>query len=200
LHDAVVGTPVAVDAWTFDCAALSLELARASSGAFDPVLPSSGGSAGHVEVIGDGALLRHAPVIVDLGGVAKGFAVDRAIDALRAFGCSSGVVNAGGDVRVFGRATMVWVRGPSACRQVEMADEALAVTDFDVADRPAEHRGYYLHGRPRAVRGMAAVRAQSAAVADALTKIVGVAECFLDEQALFQRYDARVLVAPERCP
>ena len=37
-----------------------------------------------------------------LDGIAKGFAVDRAVDCLREAGVTSGVVNAGGDLRVFG--------------------------------------------------------------------------------------------------
>jgi thiamine biosynthesis lipoprotein len=40
---------------------------------------------------------------VDLGGIGKGYAVDIAVDALRARGVQSGIVNAGGDLRVLGR-------------------------------------------------------------------------------------------------
>ena len=42
------------------------------------------------------------PIRITLDGLAKGFAVDRAIMALRAHGLSAGWVNAGGDLRVFG--------------------------------------------------------------------------------------------------
>src|ERR671935_3250985 len=37
-----------------------------------------------------------------LDGIAKGFAVDRAVEALQHAGIRDGVVNAGGDLRVFG--------------------------------------------------------------------------------------------------
>jgi len=43
---------------------------------------------------------------VDLGGIAKGFAVDRAVSALRRHGCAGGWVNAGGDLRAFGSAEL----------------------------------------------------------------------------------------------
>ena len=43
---------------------------------------------------------------VDLGGIAKGFAVDRAVNALRRHGCTGGWVNAGGDLRAFGSAEL----------------------------------------------------------------------------------------------
>ena len=42
------------------------------------------------------------PVCLDLGGIAKGFAVDMAVKILISEGVASGVVNAGGDLRVFG--------------------------------------------------------------------------------------------------
>ena len=41
-------------------------------------------------------------VIIDLGGIAKGFAVDRAVEALKHNGVEAGIVNAGGDLRTFG--------------------------------------------------------------------------------------------------
>jgi thiamine biosynthesis lipoprotein len=43
------------------------------------------------------------PVCLDLGGIAKGFAVDKAVEVLMQNGTQSGCVNAGGDLRVFGK-------------------------------------------------------------------------------------------------
>jgi thiamine biosynthesis lipoprotein ApbE len=54
-------------------------------------------------------------LIVDLGGIAKGFAVDRAVKALKCAGLASGVVNAGGDLRVFGLKSELCPFAPS-CR------------------------------------------------------------------------------------
>ena len=42
------------------------------------------------------------PSSLDLGGIAKGFAVDRAVAAMKAAGGKSGLVNAGGDLAGFG--------------------------------------------------------------------------------------------------
>jgi thiamine biosynthesis lipoprotein len=54
-------------------------------------------------------------VCITLDGIAKGYAVDRAVDALRVARVRSGVVNAGGDLRVFGDALeTVHVRHPRA--------------------------------------------------------------------------------------
>ena len=41
---------------------------------------------------------------VDLGGIAKGYAVDRAVEVLKQHSIQAGLVDAGGNVRVFGRA------------------------------------------------------------------------------------------------
>ena len=42
----------------------------------------------------------------DLGGIAKGYAVDAAVETLMAAGCTAGWVNAGGDLRVFGNTAL----------------------------------------------------------------------------------------------
>ncbi len=40
---------------------------------------------------------------IDLGGIAKGYIIDRAVETLRRRGIRNGLVNAGGDIRAFGR-------------------------------------------------------------------------------------------------
>ncbi|HMC15050.1 MAG TPA: FAD:protein FMN transferase, partial [Albitalea sp.] len=74
-------------------------LCEASDGLFDASL-GSGATGWHC----DGTRLHKlaGAVRLDLGGIAKGYAVDRAVDALIEHGCSSGWVNAGGDLRAFG--------------------------------------------------------------------------------------------------
>lgn len=53
----------------------------------------------------DGTLLssRNPSVAYDLGGFAKGYAIDHAIDRLRAAGIYNAIVNAGGDLRAIGQ-------------------------------------------------------------------------------------------------
>ena len=85
-----------------------------------------------IELLADQSVrFRHANVRVDLGGIAKGFAVDRALEVLRGSGAASGLVNAGGDLAVFGEASQtVHIRHPRDPRRlicsVEVTDEALA--------------------------------------------------------------------------
>lgn len=54
----------------------------------------------------------HPELKVDLGGIAKGYAVDRAIDILSAANVSSAIVSAGGDSRILGdRKGTPWMIG-----------------------------------------------------------------------------------------
>jgi len=62
-------------------------------------------------------------VRLDLGGIAKGFAVDQAIAQLRDAGVVSGSVNAGGDLRVLGN------RRTRCTCVTESADTATAGVD-----------------------------------------------------------------------
>jgi thiamine biosynthesis lipoprotein len=50
-----------------------------------------------------GARKQRPTARVDLGGIAKGYGIDRAIAAMRAAGVAGALVDIGGDLRVFGR-------------------------------------------------------------------------------------------------
>jgi thiamine biosynthesis lipoprotein len=81
---------------------------------------------------GRDVLLYHdADVSLDLGAIAKGYAVDRSIDALRRHGIRQAVVNAGGDLYALGTAPdgepwQIGVRDPNDARRVA---EVLQVAD-----------------------------------------------------------------------
>jgi thiamine biosynthesis lipoprotein len=182
INSAPVQTRVPIQPSTWRVLKLSQVVYELSAGTFDPCLPMRPGrlcdlklSARHEHPTW--ALCR-VPLALDLGGIAKGYAIDCAIDALRAGGCSSGLVNAGGDLRVHGRSADLLLRhGDGRCTPVALTDEALAVSDLDAQRRPAEHRGYYCRiGTWRGASRFAAVVAARAAVADALTKCVLLAQ------------------------
>jgi thiamine biosynthesis lipoprotein len=136
-----------------------------------------------------------APVALDLGGIAKGFAIDLASDALREAGCLSALVNAGGDVRVFGPAPhAIELRvGGVAVDQIPLINEAVAVSEPRTSRSPSGHRGFYSPVTAQQVPARAvAVCAPTASVADALTKCAilcspGVLRSLLSE------YGARVI-------
>jgi thiamine biosynthesis lipoprotein len=56
-----------------------------------------------LDLLDDGATKHASSARVDLGGIAKGYAIDEAVAAMRRAGARGGLVDVGGDVRVFGR-------------------------------------------------------------------------------------------------
>lgn len=175
LSAAVPGEAVSLWSGTFELLRFAQQLSRASGGLFDPCLPQRAGCLADIELL-DGeccTAIAHAPVALDCGGIAKGFAVDQAISALHANGCSAGLVNAGGDLRVFGPPITVLLRRAAGLEPFELSEAALAVSDRDARRVPVGHRGYYVRGRAVGQRERyAAVRAGRAMCADALTKCV----------------------------
>ena len=53
----------------------------------------------------DTAMRHHVAAKMDLGGIAKGYGIDRAVEAMKAAGVVGGMVNVGGDIRCFGKNT-----------------------------------------------------------------------------------------------
>lgn len=189
------GRPLSVDAWTWDVLDLCRDLHRVSGGVFDPCLGSVSGRMDDIELLDELRVCPHAPVRVDLGGVAKGYAVDRAIEAMHAAGCNGGLVNAGGDLAVFGaHSRTILCSTTDSMRAVELQDAALATTDTNNLSRPIEHQGYY-HGtdRARPVSGLISITATRAAVADALTKCL-LAANETTGQKLLESFCARRII------
>ena len=125
-----------------------------------------------------------APVSNRSWGNRQGFAVDRAVAALKRNGAAAGLVNAGGDLRAFGsRSQLVHVRDPAhptrVAGAVRLRAHALATSGIYFA--PGKNRGRcmspLLDGRTgRASRKLISVTVVAAdcMTADALTKVVFV--------------------------
>jgi FAD:protein FMN transferase len=173
---------------TFAVLCAAQELARASRGAFDITRPGRhqhtrrdhGKEAMQaLQLLRRGRRVRTArPLHIDLGGIAKGYAVDRGVAALRARGTSAGCVHAGGDLRVFGSSLWlpVQVRLPQspglAVPWAEVRDMAVATS----ADTFRAGAGLY-DAQRRSLRpfpGSISVAAPSCMLADALTKLVAL--------------------------
>jgi len=56
----------------------------------------------NIKVEDSTAALTEKGMYIDLGGVAKGYIIDSAVDFLKQQGVSAGIVDAGGDLRIFG--------------------------------------------------------------------------------------------------
>jgi thiamine biosynthesis lipoprotein len=80
---------------------------------------------------------RDPEIHLDLGGIAKGYGIDRAIAALRAFGIAHAIVTVGGDLYAMGHAPTgrpwrVGIRSPHDPRALtatlEVSDRAVATS------------------------------------------------------------------------
>ncbi|CCE00350.1 FAD:protein FMN transferase [Bradyrhizobium sp. STM 3809] len=205
---------VTVHPWTYAVLEMALDMAHHSNGAFDigvagvrrPLAGQSSPGFDSIELLADHRVRFGDPgVKIDLGGIAKGFAVDCAIDALRSCGVRSAMVNAGGDLATFGGgARLVHIRDPRSpdrllC-QVAVSDGALASSarrfdPFRSAETTATAVVDPSTRLPAHAALGATVRAPTCMVADALTKIIMIAP----QSALSQlaRYGASaLLVAP----
>ncbi len=194
---------VVVDPWTYEVLETALALHRQSIGAFDiavaPALQELGmlpfnegerdvgriarATSGAIELLPDNRVRFHHPATrIDLGGIAKGFAVDRALDVLREQSQSHGLVNAGGDLATFGSfPETVALRDPrNPCNpigNIAIANEALASSGrlfnpFETADALGSAAIDPATQKPTTEIAGASVRAPSCVIADALTKVV----------------------------
>jgi FAD:protein FMN transferase len=196
---------VPVHPWTYEVLKAAVDLNERSDGAFDvtvaPALQALGllppspearshrtrsSAAGAIELLADAVVAMTTPDIrIDLGGIAKGFAVDRAVEVLIEAEMIDGLVNAGGDLRTFGaEGHRVHVRDPRDPRRalttVTLTDAALATTGgrFDPFLGPRPGRPAVIDPRwPDAAPAIVGVtvRAPSCMVADGLTKVVMLA-------------------------
>ena len=205
LNRAAAGCRLPVHPWTVALIQLSQELCAQSRGLFEPALPGTG-SIMHWLPAGAFAVVVRQRARVDFGGIAKGYAVDLAVAAMRRAGVRHGLINAGGDLRVFGDLPWpVTIRTGDSTMAVELRNCALATSDPGCKDQPAEHRGYYTGGLGpgRPSPQPASVVAPTAAIADALTKIVMFA-ARANSVRLLAHYGARPLIPagpdPHRAP
>lgn len=181
-HQAEVGQPIRIHPHTRHVLLLAEQLHQQTQGLFD-IAQGSGAWAlnadGHWTKLGPG-------VQIDLGGIAKGYAVDVAMGALAAREVRTAWVNAGGDMRVMGTSVPIDLRDEArggVRRWAQVEDTAVATSFFGPDARSI------LHGQAQAWH--VTVAAPCCAVADALTKVVaqigleGAASClgFFEAQA-----------------
>jgi len=198
-------TSLKVSAETAELLALGLQVARDSQGAFDmglgrlkqlwgldgdqPRVPAAAEIAAALAGTGPQALQlegstvhkRSPQLAVDLGGIAKGYAVDRAIQVLKAQGVTSAAINAGGDMYLLGqRHQRPWRIGIQHPRQADTTLATLTLTDRAVVtsgdyERYFEADGQRYHhlfdpktGTPARRCQSVTVVSDSVALADAL--------------------------------
>jgi FAD:protein FMN transferase len=221
LREARIGMAVRVDPETIHVLKFALQLQQETDGLFDVTvgrhlaatqfLPMRGpydldevvGRGTDIEIIRGSHVRCHAPLLIDLGGIAKGHGVDLAVTALIAAGCNHGIVNAGGDLRVFGDvAQPIWFNRAdgSLSEPIALANAAVATSANLHNRRRSGARVMTPHigrsGTPVIADHAVSVIAPTCMIADAMTK-VAMADLTLAAKLLAQ-YGAQMIIT-ERC-
>ena len=128
----------------------------------------------HLTILSEREVQLHAPVSLDFGGIAKGYAVDQAATCLMQHGVSAALINAGGDLRIVGEHS--WpieivharqsLRDHAFQKPLRMAHGALATS----SSLKHETEFVLTLSQRRAQWTSATVRARDCMTADVLTK------------------------------
>lgn len=191
---------VSVDALTFDVLRLARRISTGSDGVFDvsvaprlvasTLLPRPPGAPQpdlrarwqDIQLLRGRRVRFTKPLWVDLGGIAKGYAVDAALRAAGPLRRATLSINAGGDLRVAGPqalpvALAVVGRPEQSLPQLRVSNAAVASSQgLATSDRRSRNaQGPHRHGRtrrPAPAARFVTVVADRCAIADALTKVV----------------------------
>jgi thiamine biosynthesis lipoprotein len=131
---------------------------------------------------------------LDLGGIAKGYSIDKAVKAMRAGGAVGGMVDVGGDIRCFGlppKGKKTWRIGLQNPAETDSDEEALAggpnqvlmvlkFNDAAVATSGGYRRFVLIEGK----RHSHIVNPDTAASADVLSSVTIISKNALDADAL----------------
>jgi thiamine biosynthesis lipoprotein len=194
LNDHAAEGPVPVSEELFELIALSVDLAKETDGAFDITFASVGYlynyresrkpeqsqiedllkaiNYKHIRFDADvhSIFFAHPNVKIDLGGIAKGHAVDNAIDILKKRGIKHALVTAGGDTKLLGdrlgKPWMVGIRDPrnkdKQAVVLPLADTALSTSgDYE---RYFEQDGKRFHHILSPKTGTSAYEVQSVSI------------------------------------
>ncbi len=202
-----------VHPWTLAVLRRALVISAASGGMFDitvaPLLVNRGLLPGTADPTLETGLSRDIvlmpgckvffkrPMLLDFGGIAKVFAIDVAIHALRRGGCTQAAVNAGGDLRRYGPvAQPIHLRrreGLVKVAELRCGAIATSVPHVDHPDRLAQPLGNIFDprgGREWSGTGAVMVAAPSCVIADAFTKVAALAGP--SSASLLARFGAKV--------
>ena len=190
---------VVIHAWTAQVIRIAKEIHQKSGGLFDcgighrlveaGLLPRHITYTNHelggiedIHFLAPDLVKSSRPVCLDLGGIAKGYAVDMAVRVLISEGISSGCVNAGGDLRVFGDTSFpIQLRHPDSPEELIeigcLENGAIATSSLYFARRDAETKSFMvnpLNQEHIEFLESYSVVASECVYADALTKVVSI--------------------------
>lgn len=220
INRASPGEILQIDHRTYEVLGCAQMLSRLSAGAFDITMGGKLVEAGFLpKPLGAAPFAREASfedvvlrphdsvtvtrhVWIDLGGIAKGYAVDRAVNALKECGIVNGIVNAGGDLFVFGDPQPIYIRHPENPSLVmplgSMANVAVASSsgyfqrNYQTADPLIDPK----RNAPVRWRQGITVVAPQCMIADALTKVVRLGPW--RTPSVLSRFNAQAVIIDRR--
>ncbi len=178
---------------TIQAVSLARDFSQLTGGLFNPtvggelerrdILPTAGsgpgldcGEAADIDIKENSIRLRRRVKMV-LDGIAKGWAVDLAVDELKAKNVEFGWINAGGDIRVFGSISLpVQIRLAERKRVLEVLIQNKAIATSSYLTQPTVDAPSALINPSGQVSpsGTWSVTADYAWLADALTKVIAL--------------------------
>lgn len=198
------GHYVAVSDWLWNLTQLANDIAYRTDGLFDVAAAGTDGVAAWTDIdLSDKGMVRlRRPLFLSFGGLAKGFAVDLAVKALKETGVQAGLVDIGGCIRAFGLREWRVDFTPSTTRTnsdeplavpVPLRDDAMAGCGsyFGAARLMNFQQGVTMSSQEWGEMNVL-VRAQSCAVADALSKVAAINPC--DSQKILEQFGAKATI------
>ncbi|MEH6559279.1 MAG: FAD:protein FMN transferase [Oceanicoccus sp.] len=194
LNRSAARNPVPISAELFSLIEKSIRYSRLSQGAFDISFASVGrlydfrrGISPAPDQLNDNlkainyqlitaniadqsVLFGHPDLNIDLGGIAKGHAVDRGVAVLKTFGVTSALVSAGGDSRILGdRRGTPWVIGIRHPRIEDQYVVRIPLQNISVSTS-GDYERFFIRGEERVHHiinpstGKSAMRVQSVTI------------------------------------
>lgn len=191
--------PIQIHPWTAEVLTIAQDICQQSKGLFNcgighrlveaGLLPRhinlddhSFGGIKDLEFLESNLVRSSLPLCLDLGGIAKGYAVDKAVEMLVDHGIYSGSVNAGGDIRVFGEHVQdIQIRDPSKPHELiqigGIKSGAIATSGLYFAKRDVNSISFMVNPLNQEhidFSGSYSVIANECVYADALTKVISI--------------------------
>ena len=195
--------PVEVSRDTLECVRAALAVARQSHGAFDPTLTAHGHLDVRVDVARSTIAFLREGLRLDLGGIAKGYALDQAARVLESRGVTRALLNFGGQVLALDAPPdrdgwIVAIRDP---RDPEELIGYYSVRRASVSTSAAYERGRHIvdprDGASRLSTLSATVWAPTATAADGLSTALDVLGAAHAEELIRDIHGAAAVVVRE---
>ena len=192
-----------VDPRLFEVLDCAQKISEISEGIFDITLHRSSqkSSASDIKLSKNFSVKFKKKLQIDLGGIAKGYAVDRAAMILENRGITDYVVNAGGDLRIGKSTQKISIRNPknlgSTICETEICDGALATSAGYFSYQEIGGKKIFPIFQPRIGAleyrdESVSVFAKNCMIADALTKIVMIKK--ENSQKILDKFDAKAML------